>query len=191
MTEDYTKQLTDIITNIPWLMQAFREVRSLDLPDWYIGAGAIRNTVWNVLHTLPTESNQNDIDVVYFDPLNLKPETDEKYTNRLRQLDGTREWEVVNQARAYMFDTAQANNIPQATSACHGISTWTETATCIGVRLEKDDLFAFCAPYGLDDLMEMIIRPTPPPYENLEVFERRMIQKRWQEIWPKLKHKKN
>lgn len=182
----HMKQLTAIVQSTPWLMEVLRTVRSINLPDWYVGAGAIRNTVWNVLSDIDSTKHHNDIDVVYYNPSTEDASIDISYQNTLNTLMPMYDWEVVNQARAYRFTTAKERNIPQATSACHGISTWVETATCVGVRLEADDTLTICAPHGLDDLMNMIARPIPPPYQSLELFRERMKQKQWDIIWPQL-----
>ena len=65
-------KLIEIMQQQPWLMDALKSVRDLQLPDWYIAAGAIRNTVWNYLHGYPTTHNQKDVDVVYFDLSDMK-----------------------------------------------------------------------------------------------------------------------
>lgn len=45
-----------ILRSDDWFMSVLRAARTTDLPDWFIGAGAIRNTVWDYLHgyTVPT-----------------------------------------------------------------------------------------------------------------------------------------
>ncbi|MBL0408362.1 nucleotidyltransferase family protein [Microvirga aerilata] len=46
-------------------------VESLGLPDCWIGAGFIRNTVWDVLHGHEIDITRlNDVDVVFLDPSN-------------------------------------------------------------------------------------------------------------------------
>ncbi len=47
-------------------MDCLRAVRELNLPDWFIAAGFVRNAIWDHIHDLPMTS-LNDIDVVYFD----------------------------------------------------------------------------------------------------------------------------
>ncbi len=45
MTNQYEAKLIQIIRQQGWLMGALKNVRDLKLPDWYIAAGAIRNTI--------------------------------------------------------------------------------------------------------------------------------------------------
>src|SRR3989344_69264 len=103
MTEKYEETLAHIIKEQPWLMEALGNVRDLKLPDWYIAAGAIRNTVWNYLHDYPTNLNQKDIDVIYFDSDNLSPNKDIGIWRNLCLINSKVKWEVINQARVHLF----------------------------------------------------------------------------------------
>src|SRR3989344_9254644 len=104
MTEKYEETLAHIIKEQPWLMEALGNVRDLKLPDWYIAAGAIRNTIWNYLHNMPTTSHQQDIDVVYFDSSDMNGEREKNSEEILRKKSPNLKWEVVNQARAHLFE---------------------------------------------------------------------------------------
>ena len=44
-------------------MQALAQVRALRLRTWCVGAGAVRNLVWDALHESATPSALADIDV--------------------------------------------------------------------------------------------------------------------------------
>jgi hypothetical protein len=59
-------------------MQALAAVRDAGVPHGYIAAGAIRNTVWDVVLGRGTDERVSDVDVVYFDGV-----------------DEAREWEQV------------------------------------------------------------------------------------------------
>ena len=63
---------------------------------------------------------------------------------------------------------------------------WPETATAIAVRLAADRIEVL-APFGLDDLFAMTVRPTPA-FEGTKrpVFEQRALKKRWSERWPQV-----
>jgi hypothetical protein len=37
----------------------------VDLPDWFVGAGAIRNTVWDYLHGYTVPTPLADVDVAF------------------------------------------------------------------------------------------------------------------------------
>ena len=183
--ENYEKELIKIISQQEWLMNALKVVKNLNLPDWYIAAGAIRNTVWNYFHGFPTESNQNDIDVVYYDSADLQSKNEKIIEEKLKSKLNLN-WEVVNQARAHLFKQDSGKIRPAAKNSYDALTYWTETPTSIGIRLEKNGKFTICAPHGLNDLMKMKVRPPPPPYQDLILYKTRMKEKKWKKIWPKL-----
>ena len=182
----YEEDLIQIVREQDWLMELLQATRELDLPDWYIAAGAIRNTVWNHLHGFPTQNNQQDVDVAYFDCSDLCEEKAESYQEALRSRVPAARWEVVNQAGAHQMECVKKFVRRPAKSSCEAIAYWSETATCVGVRLEKDNSFTVAAPHGLDDLMSLIVRAVPKPYQSLQLYEQRVREKNWQTIWPKL-----
>ena len=69
-------RLVTIARESKWFWPALIAVRSLNLPSWCIGAGAVRNLVWDTLHEFQTPSALSDIDVAHFDALDLSAETD-------------------------------------------------------------------------------------------------------------------
>ncbi len=182
----YEEDLIKIIREQDWLMELLQATRELDLPDWYIAAGAIRNTVWNVRHGFPAQNNQQDVDVVYFDSTDINGEKTESYQEALKSRVQNVRWEVVNQASAHLMDCVKEFDRQPAKSSCEAMAYWSETPTGVGVRLERDDSFTIAAPHGLDDLMNLIVRPVPKPYQFLPLYEARVREKRWQIIWPKL-----
>lgn len=166
------------------MMRALRIARDLDLPNWWIGAGFLRNKVWDAIAGIAS-SPARDVDLVYFDGSSVNAETDWAYDEQLKQLDPHNEWEVRNQARMHY-----KNDSDPFTSTEDGIAHWTETATAIGVKLEGEELrLLFC--YGTDDLFAMIARPTPY-FQGVKskVFTDRMAKKNWQQRWPMLRIEK-
>ena len=188
MSKDYKHQLIGIMKSEVWLMDVLKDVRKLGLPDWYVAAGAIRNTVWNKLHKFPGNSNLPDVDVVYFDSSDMEGKREKELERTLTGINPSLKWEVVNQARSHLFHHGREElSQPPMKSSCESISYWSETPTCIGARLEQDDSITICAPYGLDDLMNLIVRPIPKPHQNMSLYIERMEEKKWDKIWPKLK----
>lgn len=57
------------------------------------------------------------------------------------------------------------------------------TITCIGVRMENNHLIVF-APYGLNDIFQMIIRPVKIDFTKAQ-YEKRA--RKWQKKWSMLK----
>jgi len=61
--------------------------RTVQLPDCWVGAGFIRNAVWDYLHGRQvTCATLRDVDVVYFDPVHVNPVRDHAAERKLRTL---------------------------------------------------------------------------------------------------------
>ncbi|OZI75026.1 nucleotidyltransferase family protein [Bordetella genomosp. 12] len=163
-------------------MAVLRQVRALCLPDAWIGAGFVRNAVWDAMAgrapALP-----DDIDVIWFDARRAAALRDRVLEQRLARVAPALMWSVKNQSRMH----SRNQDLPY-TSCRHAIGHWPETATAVAVRLDADDRLALLAPLGLDDLFASILRPTPGlANARRDVFLRRLQQKRWLERWPFLR----
>src|SRR5829696_6605698 len=98
------------ITDIERLLEAHAashalllHVESLGLPDAWIGAGFIRNSVWDVLHGRTIDvAHLADVDVLYFDPDDTRKEREPEIERRLRNLAPRVPWSVKNQARMHL-----------------------------------------------------------------------------------------
>ncbi len=70
MTEE---DILNLIRKDERMMNILRLAEKLNFPDWVIGAGFVRNKVWDYLHGFDgKEVNANDIDLVYYDPKGKK-----------------------------------------------------------------------------------------------------------------------
>lgn len=174
-------ELSEIIRSDSWMIDVLMAAQDLDLPDWWIGAGFLRNKVWDTLEGRISEPTR-DVDLVYFCKTDVKPETDWSYDTHMKNAYPFAEWEVRNQARMHYV-----NNSRPFTSTADGISYWVETATCVAVRLRNDSLeYLFC--YGTYDLFNLVARPIPyfQSKERIDTFYNRIKNKQWQEKWPHL-----
>jgi hypothetical protein len=88
-------------------------------------------------------------------------------------------WSVKNQARMH-----RRNGDAPYRSTADAMAHWAETATCVAVCLDERGRCRLLAPYGLDDLMAMYIRPTPHFLGKLDVFRARTDRKDWRALWP-------
>jgi hypothetical protein len=157
-------------------------VRDIGPPDAWIGAGYIRNRVWDHLHDNDELTVANDIDVVYFDWENIDPAMDKFFENSLNAEYKNHKWQVRNQAT--MHDRNDDDPYEDLSDA---LEHWPETATAVAMRLNMEDKVEVLAPFGLDDLFNMIIRPTPHvgsfrPKDYMD----RLESKDWKDRWPKV-----
>ena len=105
------------------MMRTLRTVRDLQLPDWWIAAGFLRNKVWDILHEYHEPTPLNDVDVVYFDERNADEDDDSEWERRLKRIDPSTPWSVKNQARMHL-----RNGHSPYESATDAMSRWPETA---------------------------------------------------------------
>lgn len=84
-------------------MKVLGVAAKLNLPDWMIGVGFLRNKVWDHLHGIKREvAGTRDIDLVYFNPVNLDEEKDQNLSREMERQLGLR-WEIVNQAYTHKW----------------------------------------------------------------------------------------
>lgn len=95
------------------LMRALKAARSLGLSSWCIGAGVVRNLVWDHLHGFKAETPAEDIDFVFFEPSNLSPELELHLEGKLSQAEPSFNWEAVNQAAVHTWLKPSATQEPQ------------------------------------------------------------------------------
>ncbi len=176
-------QLIDAIQKDSWMIDILESVRSLDLPNCWIGAGFVRNKAWDILHRYKKRTPLVDIDVVFFDKNKCSIEYEKEIQSKLTQMNPKVDWEIINQARTHLW-----HNHPPYSSTEEAISKWVETATCIAVRLTKNNDLQIIAPYGFNDIEQLILRPIPS-LENLSTFTQRVESKNWITKWPRLKVK--
>lgn len=186
MVPDPRDRLAAIVRASSWFMGALDAVRVLGLQSWCIGAGAVRNLVWDHLHGYSVPSALSDVDVAYFDAQDLRPETDAALQARLSQLVPSLPWEVTNQAGVHLwFESYFGHPVPPLHSLADAIATWPEFATSVGVTLTDEGEISVLAPHGLTDLFMMQVRRNPVRVSE-ETYLQRVAQKRYHERWPKV-----
>jgi len=156
-------------------------VESLGLPDGWIGAGFIRNTVWDVLHGRAVDpSSLQDVDVIFFDSRATTRERESDLECRLRDIAPGPLWSVKNQARMH-----HRNGDRPYRDTSDAVAHWPETATAIAAR-SLDGKVEVTAPHGVQDLLNLIVRPTPAFEHKMDVYRERILSKNWSARWPKL-----
>ncbi len=178
--------LTKIVQLNTELMEVLYKSRELAMSNWYIGAGAIAQTVWNYFHKLPLNHGVKDYDLVYFDA-DTSESAQRKWVEKGKNLfkSVSKEVEITNQARVHLWYQQEFGvEMLALASTEQGISTWPTTSTAIGIRLEHDNQFTIYAPYGLHDLLGLIVKAN-----KVKITEQVYLEKvtRWSAIWPELK----
>lgn len=171
-----------VVADSPWHMDVLRTVNALNLKDWMIGAGFIRNIVWDHLHGYDSHTPLSDIDVIYFDPVEAEPSYDQDYEVKLSAVLSGVPWSVRNQARMHTRNSDQPY-----LSIEDAIAHWLETPTCVGVTLCENNVVSVIAPYGVEDLLSLQVRPTQWGGKKPEIYRERVDKKDWLKYWPKLR----
>jgi len=162
-------------------MQVLKIARDLDLSQWMIGAGFVRNKIWSYLSGDVKEGVDTfDVDLVYFDKNRKDEKEDEELSKQLKIKTGIN-YEIVNEICAHAW-----NDLPPYLSTKDAISKWPETVTAIGIFLDKNNKLQLFAPHGIDDLINFIVRPTPAFVDEIEKIKVRVEKKGWIKKWPKI-----
>ncbi|RJR09850.1 nucleotidyltransferase family protein [Candidatus Parcubacteria bacterium] len=173
-----------IIEQDRWMMEILKTARTLDLPDWWVCAGFVRSKIWDTLHHFKERTELPDIDVIYFDPQMRGEAAEKELEAKLATIHPGIPWSVKNQVRMH-----QVNNLEPYSSSVDAISKFPETATALGVKLDKHDTVILAAPCGVEDVLELKLRPTEfftKTEERKKIFEDRILKKNWQSIWHKI-----
>lgn len=180
---DRAAELHALIALDPARTRVLRMVRDLGLPDCWVAAGFVRSRVWDHAHGRRASPLPDDIDVIWFDPDACDAARDAALEAALRRRDGTLAWSVKNQARMH-----GRNGDAPYRSAVDAMRHWPETATAVGVRLDPRGGIEVAAPLGLDDLFDLVVRPTPRfAAEKHAVYRERVRSKDWARAWPRLR----
>lgn len=181
---DRRARLIQLVEASDWFLPALRAVRSLGLDQWCIGAGALRNLVWDALSGNAQRSALGDIDVAFFAADDVSSARDQALQHRLCALMPGWPWEVTNQAGVHLwFEQHFGHPVAPLASLADAVATWPEYATAVAVTLEQDDTISIIAPYGLSDLFTMTVRHNPAR-ASVATYQQRVAQKKYRDRWP-------
>ena len=178
------EKIISLIREDKWMMDILQAAKSLDLPDWWICAGFIRSKVWDVLHAFSKRTSMPDIDVIYFAPSNLEESVEKELEEKLHAIMPNIPWSVKNEARMHL-----ENHIAPYLSSVDAISKFPETASALGVKLDEKGALILTAPWGIDDVVDLQVRPTPyfaSHKERMMIYEKRLAKKNWKQTWNKI-----
>jgi uncharacterized protein len=176
----------EIIRSDGDLMDLLTRLRGLRLPQWRLVAGCLYQTVWNVLTGRRHGTGIQDYDLIYFDDDDLSWDAEDAVIRRVA--DATSGCigpvQVRNQARVHLwFESRFGAAYSPLRCADNALERYASVVHAVGVRLEADDRFDIVAPFGLDDLFAMVIRPNRV-LDNAASHNRKAL--RAQAIWPEV-----
>ncbi|MCU7727862.1 nucleotidyltransferase family protein [Actinoplanes sp. KI2] len=168
------------------LLEVLNRAAGLELPDWYLTAGCLVQTVWNVVTNRPATSGIKDYDLFYFDRGDLSWTAEDRVIEAARQAfaDLPAEVEVRNEARVHLwYEQKFGTACPPYDSTEAAIDSFAATTCCLGVRLEAGGRWRIYAPHGLADVFNLVVRPNPVLAPKA-VYEAKTA--RWRRQWPEL-----
>jgi hypothetical protein len=158
------RRLEAIIRDCPDLMGVLGRARDLDLPDWLVFSGAVYQPVWNHLTGRPPSHGVKDYDLGYFDPDISWDAEDAVIRGVAAAFDPPfdRLVEVRNQARVHLwFEQHFGEPYEPLTATADALTRFVAPAFAVGVRLRAGERLLIAAPFGLEDLFALRIRPNP------------------------------
>ncbi len=155
------------------------------MPDAWLVAGCLTQSVWNAQTGRPIAYGINDYDVFYFDS-DISWDAEDAVIKRVQARLAGRDAriEIRNQARVHLWYPAKHGK-PYApvTRATDGIDRFLTVNTQVGIRWTGDGYDVY-APKGFADIADMIVRPNLTP--NFSVANYTAKAMRWKALWPEI-----
>ncbi len=165
MSADLDTRLDAIVRAAPSLMTVLETARELDLPDWLLFSGAIYQRVLNQLTGRDPDYGIKDYDLGYHDASDTSYEAEDLVIRRVAAAfqPPLREMvEVRNQARVHLwFEGKFGEPYAPLSRSAEALARFVSPLFAVGVRLERDGRLSIFAPFGLDDLFALRLRPNP------------------------------
>ena len=79
--------LRAVLSRNEMLTEVINRAAMLDLPGWYVTAGCLYQTVWNVVTGRPPSGGIKDYDIVYFDSSDLSRKAEDAVIAAGREID--------------------------------------------------------------------------------------------------------
>ena len=178
-------ELRSALASSAWFLGVLDDVRAVDPPQWWVGAGVIRDVVWDQRFGRSSgRPDAKDVDVAFFDAGVLTAEYDREIEGRLRARRPDVAWDAKNQASVHLWYPRRFGSaVEPFASVPQAVATWPEYAVCVAVRLSDRGDLQICAPHGLDDLLDGRWRRNPTRV-SVEEYERRLARKQPASRWP-------
>ena len=154
----------------------------LNLPDSWLVAGCLFQTVWNLRSGLSPESQIKDYDLFYFDDGDLSPEAEQLVQAHVDELFADRSVvvEAKNQARVHLwYEEHFGHQYPRLTCTTDGIDRFLIPSTCVGVRPAHGG-YEIYVPNGLELVYKGVLSPNPlVDHRDLFLAKSRSYRERW------------
>lgn len=177
------KKVLEIIRHSNRITSIIQTIKLIDSENLMLTGGSLRNVVWNYLHFFREEYELEDCDIIFYNSNCLSKAYEESIKVKLEYLNPDINWSVKNQARMHIRNGHNPYN-----GVFDALIAFPDTCSAIAV----DKNWNIISPYGLDDLLNLIVKPTQFCIDNeIEVYQRRVRQKNWLDKWADLNLERN
>lgn len=174
-----------IVLADPTVRAVLERARQLGVQDWWLTAGLLFQTVWNDLTGRSAGTGIRDADLFYFDA-DTSWDAEDAVIRAGASLfvDIPVPVEIRNEARVHLW-YADHFGVPAApfSSSRDAIDAFAAVCCAVGVTLDDDGEPTVYAPFGLDDLFGMVVRPNRRLAPG-HVYTAKAA--RWKQHWPEL-----
>ena len=156
------------------LIDVLDYISTLNLPNFYIAAGSVFQTIWNKMDNKNLNHNIKDIDVIYYELIN----------NYCKNKGYKYEIDVSNEARMHIWKKEKFGiDVEPYKSSEDAIDKWIATVHAIGITKDNNEIKLY-APYGLSDIFSKTIRPIKHKYNTKDIYDKKAHS--WQERFQNL-----
>ncbi len=143
--------LKSVLSRNEVLLEVLHRTAGLALRDWYVTAGCLFQTLWNVATDRHPTSGIKDYDVFCFDDHDLSWEAEGRVIKPAAEAFAglPADVEVRNEARVHLwYEQKFGVACAPYTSTEAAIDSFAATTCCLGVRLEPGGQWRVYAPHG-------------------------------------------
>ena len=160
------------------LIKVLDFIDTLQLPNYYIAAGSVFQTIWNYFDNVDLDNNIKDIDLIYYDKTNLDFNKDIEIYNKIiefcKKNNLNYEIDVSNEARMHLWKKEHENkDVEQYKNSEDAINYWIANIHAIGITKINNEIYVY-APFGLSDIYSKTIRPIKHKYNSKELYDKKV-----------------
>jgi uncharacterized protein len=148
------------------------------LPQSWLVAGCLFQTVWNIQSGRPPCAGIKDYDIFYFDSRDPSADAEAQIQSHVASVLGDLgvDIEVTNQARVHTWYMGYfGQSYPALRASEEGIDRFLVLETCVGIR--PDEIYS---PHGLEGIYAGTLTPNPlTPYPDLFSRKCESYRERW------------
>lgn len=174
-----------LVTADPTVRAVLERAPALGLPDAWLTAGVLFQTVWNGLTGRPAGTGIRDADFFYFDA-DTSWAAEDAVIRAGAELfaDLPVPVEIRNEARVHLWYERKFG-VPAAPfrDCADAIDSFAAICCCYGIRVGDAGGVEVYAPHGYDDLFGLVVRPNRRLAPR-HVYEAKTA--RWSRQWPEL-----